>query len=124
MYQSRSRFHGARGDRRRGAMLVISLLFLTLLTLLGVTFAALLKLERQAARNYVDSQTAAFVLHSAVDAVSAQLRSADNYYHYTHPRAPWLFLDPSPGHRGGTSGAPPTSSTSGEPTAIDAGTGW
>jgi len=80
--------------KERGVMLVVALLFLTLLTLLGVTFAALMKLEREAARNYVDSQTAEFVLHSAVDAVAAQLRGSDNYYHYTHPRAQWLFWDP------------------------------
>ena len=41
---------------QRGAMLVIALMFLTLLTLLGITFAALMKLEREATRNYVDTQ--------------------------------------------------------------------
>ena len=77
--------------RRRGAMLVIALMFLTLLTLLGVTFAALMKLERAAARNYGDVQTADMVLQSAVDAVAAQLRGAMNNYHFTSFHAPWLF---------------------------------
>lgn len=81
-------------NRRKGAMLIIALMFLTLLSLLGVTFAALMKLERTASRNFTDSQTASFVLHSGVDAVSAQLKGGMNYFHFTSARAPWLFRDP------------------------------
>lgn len=79
---------------RRGAMLIIALMFLTLLTMLGVTFAALMKLEREATRNYLDTQTGDLVLHSAVDAAAAQLYGAVNFYHFTSCRAPWLFKDP------------------------------
>ncbi|HNS00636.1 MAG TPA: hypothetical protein PKX48_15025 [Planctomycetota bacterium] len=79
---------------RRGAMLIIALMFLTLLTMLGVTFAALMKLEREATRNYLDGQTGDLVLHSAVDAAAAQLYGAMNFYHFTSCRAPWLFKDP------------------------------
>ncbi len=85
---------GKRESRQRGAMLIIALLFLTLLSLLAVTFASLMRLERKAARNFVDTQTAAMVLHSAVDAVAAQLRGGVNYRHYTPAKSPWIFRDP------------------------------
>ncbi len=79
---------------QRGAMLVIALMFLTLLTLLGITFAAMMKLEREATRNFLDTQTGDIVLHSAVDAVAAQLHGAMNFYHYSSFRSPWVFRDP------------------------------
>ena len=67
-------------ERQRGAMLIIALGVLTLLAVLGVSFAQLMRLERKAANNYVDAQRMEMVSNSALDMVIARLHEASNHY--------------------------------------------
>ena len=80
-------------ERQRGAMLIIALGVLTLLAVLGVSFAQLMRLERKAANNYVDAQRMEMVSNSALDMVIARLHEASNHYAWSFygKKNSWLF---------------------------------
>ena len=80
------------GGRQAGAMLIIALGVLTLLAVLGATFAQLMRLERQASDNNVDSQRMDWVVTSALDKAVAQFHTASNHYSWTSWTATdWMF---------------------------------
>lgn len=85
-----SPFAGVR-SRERGAILIIAIGVLTLLAILGATFANLMRLEKQATQNYLDSQEMDLLLDSALEHVIADLRGAQNWWSFTPYRAPWLY---------------------------------
>lgn len=88
---------GARGDRRQsGAMLIIALAVLTLLSILAVTFAALMRLERRATTNFSNNMRAEMVASSAESTLISMLRGGLYWNGYTDSReqySPWLYLD-------------------------------
>ncbi len=86
MRQGRS----VRRDREEGAILIIAIGVLTLLAVLGATFANLMRLEKQATQNYIYSQEVDLINDSALDAAMAELRSAQSWYSFTSYKAPWL----------------------------------
>ncbi|MBI4586487.1 MAG: hypothetical protein HY717_20950 [Planctomycetes bacterium] len=86
----RNRFTKAAG-RGRGSMLIIAMGVLTLLAVLGATFVSLMKLEKQATKNYIDGQVVDLVNESALERVIAEIRGIANHYSYTTYRAPWLY---------------------------------
>jgi len=74
-------------------MLIIALGVLTLLAVLGATFAQLMRLERKASNNYIDAQRMDLVTTSALDRVIAKLYEARNHYSWTfYKNTDWLFL--------------------------------
>ncbi|MCH2586146.1 MAG: hypothetical protein MK138_15395, partial [Planctomycetes bacterium] len=82
-------------DRREGAMLIIALGVLTLLAVLGASFAQLMRLERKAANNYVDAQRMEMMSSSALDMVIAKLHEASNHYSWSfYGNTSWLFRLP------------------------------
>ena len=82
-------------DRREGAMLIIALGVLTLLAVLGASFAQLMRLERKAANNYVDAQRMEMMSSSALDMVVAKLHEASNHYSWSfYGNTDWLFRLP------------------------------
>ena len=82
-------------DRQEGAMLIIALGVLTLLAVLGASFAQLMRLERKAANNYVDAHRMEMMSSSALDMVVARLHEASNYYSWSFYRdTDWLFRLP------------------------------
>ena len=89
--RARCRESGSGGGREGGAILIIAIGVLTLLAILGATFAHLMRLEKQATKNYLDSQEVDLITDSALEAVIAQLRGADNWFSFTQYRAPWLY---------------------------------
>ena len=86
---------------RRGSILIIALGVLTLLSILGIAFASLMRLERKAAENYVDGKRMDLLLDSALDRVIASLHGAKNWRSFTvYQDTPWLNLL-GDGRRGG-----------------------
>ncbi len=84
---------GRRGgdDSENGAILIIALGVLTLLAILGATFANLMRLEKQATQNYLDSQEVDLINDSAIEHVIADLRGAQNWYSFTPYKSAWLY---------------------------------
>lgn len=81
-----------RNDRQSGAMLIIALGVLTLLAVLGASFAQLMRLERKAINNYVDAQRMEMVSNSALDMMIAKLHEASNHYSWSfYGKTDWLF---------------------------------
>ena len=79
-------------DRQRGAMLIIALGVLTLLAVLGASFAQLMRLERKAANNYVDAQRMEMMSSSALDMMIAKFHEASNHYSWSfYGNTDWLF---------------------------------
>ncbi len=76
-------------------MLIIALAVLTLLSIIAVTFAALMRLERKATENFVNSASVELLSGSGESAVIAMLRSAPLWDGYTDgsskQRTPWLY---------------------------------
>ncbi len=60
---------------RRGVVLIFAIAMLVLLSLMGATFAAVARVERTVARNYVDVVRARMLAHSGVEATVARLSS-------------------------------------------------
>jgi hypothetical protein len=81
----------AGGRREEGAILIIAIGVLTLLARLGATFANLMRLEKQATQNYIDSQEVDLINDSALEQVIADLRGAENWRSFTPYKAPWLY---------------------------------
>jgi len=76
-------------------MLIIALAVLTLLSIIGVTFAALMRLERKATENFVNATSVDLLAGSAESAVVAMLRGGAMWDGYTDgsssQRTPWLY---------------------------------
>ncbi|MBN1419921.1 MAG: hypothetical protein JXP34_14165 [Planctomycetes bacterium] len=81
----------SRCGRQSGAILIVAFGILTLITLLGVTFASLMRLEKNAALNFTFDQDADLLVDSAVDAAVAELRGGVSYRDFTPFWAPWVF---------------------------------
>ena len=82
---------GRRGEKRQGSILIIALGVLTLLSILGVAFASIMRLERRATENYIDGKRMDLLLDSALDRVIASLQGAKNYRSFTYYKdTPWL----------------------------------
>ena len=82
-------------DRQRGAMLIIALGVLTLLAVLGASFAQLMRLERKAANNYVDAQRMEMMSSSALDMMIARFHEVSNHYSWSfYKNTDWLFQLP------------------------------
>ncbi|MEM7167092.1 MAG: hypothetical protein AAF581_16640 [Planctomycetota bacterium] len=82
--------------RESGAMLIIALAVLTLLSILAVTFAALMRLERRATTNFSNNMRAEMVASSAESTLISMLRGGLYWNGYTDSRdqySPWLYLD-------------------------------
>ena len=86
---------GGLNRRESGSMLIIALAVLTLLSIIAVTFAALMRLERKATENFVNSASVELLSGSGESAVIAMLRSAPLWDGYTDgsskQRTPWLY---------------------------------
>jgi len=77
-------------------MLIIAIAVLTLLMIIAVTFAALMRLERRATENFVNATSSDLLASSAESAVIAMLRGAGFWDGHTDisnegRRAPWLY---------------------------------
>ena len=75
----------------RGSMLILAMGILTLLMVLGATFISLMRLEKQATKNYIDGQIVDLINESALERVISDLRAKANHFSYTLFNAPWLF---------------------------------
>ncbi|MEM7234713.1 MAG: hypothetical protein AAF517_21215, partial [Planctomycetota bacterium] len=82
-----------RDDRTRGAILIVALGILTLLAVLGATFAQLMSLEKKGVENFVESQHVDLLTNSAIDTAIAELNGWSNRRSWTvYPNLPWLYL--------------------------------
>ncbi|MFQ5654302.1 MAG: hypothetical protein ACE5GW_06190, partial [Planctomycetota bacterium] len=82
------------GRRERGSMLIVALMVLTLLSILAVTFAALMRLERRATENFANSARVEMIASSATSNVIAMLRGGtfwDGYTTHNELKSPWLY---------------------------------
>src|SRR5690606_140422 len=82
-----------RARREAGAILIVALGVLTLLAVLGATFAQLMSLEQKAAVNYRETQHMDLLTSSALDMVIAQLHDHTNRRSWTsYESMPWKFF--------------------------------
>ena len=75
-------------------MLLIALAVLTLLSIIAVTFVALMRLELKATENFRDQKRTRLLANSAESAVIAMLRSRpfwDGHVVASRTRAPWIY---------------------------------
>ena len=72
-------------------MLIVAIGVLTLITLIGIAFATLMRLERNATENYILGERANELVNSGVAAVIARLKGSENYFHFTPFNASWLY---------------------------------
>lgn len=81
-------------DSQRGSMLLIALAVLTLLSIIAVTFVALMRLELKATENFRDKSRAQLLSKSSESAVISMLRSRpfwDMPRLMNRTNAPWIF---------------------------------
>ncbi|MGE4619864.1 MAG: hypothetical protein AAEJ04_08675, partial [Planctomycetota bacterium] len=86
------RLDQSRGER--GSMLLIALAVLTLLSIIAVTFVALMRLELKATENFRDQGRSRLLGNSAESAVVAMLRSRpfwDAHVVSSRTRSPWIY---------------------------------
>lgn len=80
--------------RQRGSMLIVALAVLVLLTVLAVTFAALMRLEWKATTNFSNRMRGEFVASSAESTLVAMMRGGLYWSGFTDYRkefSPWLY---------------------------------
>jgi hypothetical protein len=80
--------------RERGTMLLIAIAVLTLLSIIAVTFAALMRLERKATENFRNAAGAEMLVDSGTSAVIAMLRGGalwDGHTDLSNRQSPWLY---------------------------------
>ena len=88
-------------ESRRGAVLLVVMGILALLSVFAVSFASLVSLEKSASRNYIDSVRARFVARAGLQRAIAELREAARRRPYDDPRPlsssnpnrgePWVY---------------------------------
>ncbi len=81
-------------DSQQGSMLLIALAVLTLLSIIAVTFVALMRLELKATENFRDKSRAQLLSKSAESAVISMLRSRpfwDMPRLMNRTNAPWIY---------------------------------
>lgn len=75
-------------------MLIVALAVLTLLSIIAVTFAALMRLERKATENFSNGMKTTHLGASAESRVIANLKSAiywSGYTHHNELNTPWIY---------------------------------
>ncbi len=75
-------------------MLLIAIAVLTLLSIIAVTFAALMRLERKATENFRNAAGAEMLVDSGTSAVIAMLRGGalwDGHTDLSNRQSPWLY---------------------------------
>ncbi|MCI0651044.1 MAG: hypothetical protein L0Z55_04095 [Planctomycetes bacterium] len=81
-------------SRQRGSMLIVALAVLTLLSLIAVTFASIMRLERRATENVRNSRRALLLATSAESSVIALVRGG-LFWHafnkYDKYASPWIY---------------------------------
>lgn len=80
--------------RERGTMLLIALAVLTLLSIIAVTFVALMRLELKATENFRDQNKAFLLSSSAESEVISMLRSRpfwEGHVRNDRSRSPWIY---------------------------------
>ncbi len=80
--------------RERGTMLLIALAVLTLLSIIAVTFVALMRLELKATENFRDQNKAYLLSSSAESEVISMLRSRpfwEGHVRNDRSRSPWIY---------------------------------
>ncbi|MCH2372822.1 MAG: hypothetical protein MK538_01465, partial [Planctomycetes bacterium] len=91
--RSAVRFPRRRLGRQNGAVLIIALGVLTIMAILGTAFAQLMRLEKRATENYLESHYMDALLESGLSRVIAELQGAKNYRSYSVYRDnPWLYI--------------------------------
>jgi hypothetical protein len=88
-------------DNREGAVLLVAMGILALLTIFAITFANLVSLEKTASRNYVDSIRARFIARAGLERAIAELRKVAESKPYDDARPlsanvalsgdPWIY---------------------------------
>jgi hypothetical protein len=98
-------FHTTRGpsnENRKGAILLVAMGILALLTIFAITFANLTSLEKSASRNYVDSVRARMIARAGLERSIAELRKVAETKTYDDARPlnagnpaesgdPWIY---------------------------------
>ena len=80
--------------RQQGSMLIVALAVLTLLSLIAVTFASLMRLERKATINFRNLRRTEQLAGSAESSVIAMLRGGlfwDGYTTWHEKTSPWIY---------------------------------
>ncbi len=78
---------------RRGMVLIFALGVLTLLAVLGMVFAAFVRVESVASANRLDAIRAELLASSAVTRTVAELVQAAGTYPYDTAQEPWIYKD-------------------------------
>ncbi|MEZ6187697.1 MAG: pilus assembly PilX N-terminal domain-containing protein [Planctomycetota bacterium] len=82
-----------RQDNERGSMLVVALGILTLLSVLAITFVSLMRLERQASKNYVDTVRARLIAEGGLETGMALMKRLAGTESYSDPNSPHIYAD-------------------------------
>lgn len=80
-------------ERRRGSMLIVALGVLTLLTVLAITFVALMKLELQASKNYVDGVKSRLIAEGGLEKALAELKFRGGIEAASSIDSPWVYAN-------------------------------
>ena len=83
----------SRRFRSRAVTLFVVVALLALLSMLALTFVAVARVERNAARNYADLARARMISQSGLEAAIAHLRDVTLNKSYDDPRDPWVYKD-------------------------------
>ncbi len=75
----------------RGSMLIVAIGVLTLLSILGVAFASLMLIEKEASRNYIAGLRADLLCQAAVARSLAELKHPDMAEGYSPFTDPWVY---------------------------------
>lgn len=78
-------------EQERGAVLLISIAILVLLSLFATAFARLVNFERRAATNYTDSVRARLLAKAGIENALVQLRDVVDDHHYLGRTGRWAY---------------------------------
>jgi Tfp pilus assembly protein PilX len=100
------------GSRRkmRGSMLIVAMGILTLMSIMAITFARLMKLESAASTNYLNMIRAKLLAESGLERAKVSLRSVASANSYDSINDPWVFKDENGKPGAGTTWRVPTPS--------------
>ncbi len=79
--------------KMRGSMLIVAMGILTLMSIMAITFARLMKLESAASTNYLNMIRAKLLAESGLERAKVNLRSVASTNHYDSIDDPWVFKD-------------------------------